>query len=85
MVHRGFYSAHVAMLLYQLLKHCLDLLVCGIKGQGQEFCNGLIVVKLKRNLKYKIYVYFEPALPYIMNQALTYLKSHNKCYEYLSI
>ena len=36
--------------------------------------NGLVVVKLKRDLKYKGHVYFEPVRPNIVYQALAYLK-----------
>ena len=32
--------------------------------------NGLILVKLKRGLKYRGHVYFEPVLPHIIYQAL---------------
>ena len=43
--------------------------------------NGLIVVKLKRNPKYRGYVYFEPVRPFAIYPTLDYLKSHNKFYE----
>ena len=45
--------------------------------------NGLIVVKLKRDLKYR--GYSEPVRPQIVYQALTYLKSYNKLYDNMSI
>ena len=47
--------------------------------------NGLIVVKLKRELKYRGYVYFESARSNVIYQALNYLKTHNKYYEDISI
>ena len=53
--------------------------------QGQQISNGLIVVKLKRNLKYKGHIYFQPVRPHIVYQALTYLKSYNKFYQDISI
>ena len=36
--------------------------------------NGLIVIKLKLDFKYRGHVYFEPECPHIIYQALTYLK-----------
>ena len=47
--------------------------------------NGLIVVKLKRDLKYKGYDFFEAVCPNAIYQALNYLKTHNKLYEDISI
>ena len=47
--------------------------------------NGLIVVKLKRDLKYKGYDFFEAACPNAIYQALNYLKTHNKLYDDISI
>ena len=38
--------------------------------------NGLIVVKLKRDLKYRSHVYFEPVRPHIVYQAFPFLKSY---------
>ena len=46
---------------------------------------GLIVVKLKRDLKYRGHIYFEAVRPHILYQALTYLKSYNKFHEDISI
>ena len=54
--------------------------ICSILPRP-TFSNGLIVVTLKRDLKYKRHVYFEPATPHTVYQALTYLKSYNKFYE----
>ena len=42
--------------------------------------NGLIMMKLKRDLKYGGYVYFESVCPSVIYQALNYLKTHNKFY-----
>ena len=39
--------------------------------------NGLVVIKLKRKLTYRGYVYFEPVWPELPNQALMYLKENN--------
>ena len=47
--------------------------------------NGLIVVKLKQVLKCQGHVFFEPVRPYIIYQALSYSKSHNKFYKDNSI
>ena len=47
--------------------------------------NGLIINKLKWNLKYNGYVYFEPVRPHTMYQMFAYLKSHNKLYEEISV
>ena len=41
--------------------------------------------KLKRDLKYRGNVYFEPIRPRIIYQAPAYLKSHNKFYKDISI
>ena len=43
------------------------------------------MVKLKRYLKYRYHIYVESARPYIVYQALTFLKSRNKCYEDISV
>ena len=64
--------------------------ICNIPVEAANICNilprpavsnGLIVVKLKRDLKYRGHVYFEPVRPNIIYQALTYLKLHNKFYK----
>ena len=47
--------------------------------------NELIVVKLKRDLKYIGYVYFEPVHPNVIYRALNYSKTHNKFCEDISI
>ena len=36
--------------------------------------NGFIVAKLKRDLKYRGYVYFEPVCPNVIYRAVNYLK-----------
>ena len=57
--------------------------ICNIPVEVANICNilprpavsnGLIVVKLKRDLKYRGHVYFEPVRQHIIYQALTYLK-----------
>ena len=58
--------------------------VCNILSRP-AVSNGLILVKLKSDLKYRGYAYFEPVRPHIIYQALTYLKSHNKFYEDISV
>ena len=47
--------------------------------------NRLIVVKLKRDLKYRGHIYFEQVWPHTAYQALTYLKSYTKFYDDISI
>ena len=47
--------------------------------------NGLVVVRLKRDLKYRGYVYFELANSNVIYQALNYLKTYNKFCEDISI
>ena len=68
--------------------------ICNIPVEAANICNilprsvvsnGLIVVKLKRDLKYRGRVYFEPVRPHIIYQALTYLKLHNIYYKDISI
>ena len=58
--------------------------VCNILPKP-SVSNGLIVVKLKRDLKYRGHVYFEPIRPHVIYQAMIYLKSHNKFYEDISV
>ena len=58
--------------------------ICNILARPAH-SNGLIVVKLNRDLKYRGYVYFEQVRPNVIHQALNYLKTHNKFYEYISI
>ena len=68
--------------------------ICNVPTETSNICNilprpadanGLIVVKSKRDLKYRGYVYFEPICPNVICQALNYLKTHNKFYEDISI
>ena len=47
--------------------------------------NGLITVKLKRHLRYRGHVYFEPVRSDSIYAALNYLKNNNKFYENISI
>ena len=42
------------------------------------FPNGLFLVKLKRDLKYRGHIYFESDLPHIVYEQFTSLKSCNK-------
>ena len=42
--------------------------------------NGLILVKLKRHLKYRGHVIFEPVRPTVVCEAIRFLKDHNKFY-----
>ena len=58
--------------------------ICNVLPRPED-SNGLSVVKLKRNLKYKGYVYFELVCPFTMYQTLDYLTSYNKFYEDNSI
>ena len=46
---------------------------------------GLIVVKLKRDLKYRGHKSFEPLRPHIIYEALAHMKSHNKSQKDISI
>ena len=39
------------------------------------------IVGLIGLIEYRANIYFEPVLPHITYQALTYLKTHNKFYE----
>ena len=51
-----------------------------------ESSNGLIVVKLKRDLKYCGYDCFESVRPNVIyQQALNYLKTHNNLYLWISM
>ena len=68
--------------------------ICNVSIETANVCNilprlavsnGLILVKLKRDLKYRGHAYFEPVCPHIIYQALTYLKSRNKFYEDISV
>ena len=47
--------------------------------------NGLIVLQLKQNLKYRGHVYFEPVRLNVIYQTLSYLKTHKKFYKDISI
>ena len=68
--------------------------VCNIPVEAANTCNilprpavssELILVRLKRDLKYRIHIYFEPVCSHILYQALAYLKSHNNVYTDISI
>ena len=58
--------------------------ICNILSRLAVF-NGLTVVKLRWDLKYRGLVYFKPASSCIICQALTYLESHNIFYKDNSI
>ena len=58
--------------------------VCKILPRPAD-SNGLILVKLKRDLKYRGHVYFEPVHPTVVHNALNYLKLHNIFYEDISV
>ena len=68
--------------------------ICNIPIKTANICNVLprtadsnkvIVVKLNRDFKYKVFAYFKPVHPNLIYQALNYLKTHNKFYEDISI
>ena len=68
--------------------------ICNILIEAANICNilprlpdstGLILVKQKRDLKYRGYIHFEPVDLNVIYQALNYLKTHNKFYEDTSI
>ena len=69
----------------------IDGSICSIPKEAASICNilarpvvsnGLIVVKLKMELKYRIHVYFEPVCQKMLHQALTYLI---KSYDHIAI
>ena len=60
--------------------------ICNIPIEAANICNifprpadsnRLTVVKLKQDLQYRVYVYFEPVRPNVIYQALNYLKTIN--------
>ena len=68
--------------------------ICNIPIEAGNICNispgpavfyGLIVVKLKKDPKYRDHVYFQPVCPHIVYQAHTYLKYYKKFYDDTSI
>ena len=68
--------------------------ICNALFESADICNvlrrpanskGLIAVKIKWDLKYRGYVYFESVRPFVIYQALDYLRSHNKFYKQISI
>ena len=59
-------------------------IICNILPRPADL-NELIVVKLKRDLKLRGYVYFEPVRPNVIYHALNYLKTRNKFYGDISI
>ena len=68
--------------------------ICNIPIEASNICNifsrptvsnGLIVAKIKLDLKNQVHGYFKPVRPHIVNQVLTYSKSHNKFCKNISI
>ena len=68
--------------------------ICNILIEAANICiilprhvdsNGLIVMKIKLDCKYRGHVYFKLVHPSPIYQALNYLKTHNKFYEDISI
>ena len=60
--------------------------ICNIFTEAANIdSDGLIAVKLKRDLKYRGYVYFEPVCANVIYQVLNYLKTRNKFYEDIPI
>ena len=59
-------------------------IICNI-SPSPAVSNWLNVGKLKRNLKYRVHVYFQPIRTHITYQTFAYLKSHNKFYADISI
>ena len=54
--------------------------ICNILPRSCD-SNGLIIVKLKRHMKYRGHPFFEPVRPSMIYEALEYLKTHNMFYE----
>lgn len=61
-----------------------DANICNVL-QRSRVSNGSIVIQLIRDLNYRGYTYSKPFFSHIMYQTLTYLKSHNKLYDDISI
>ena len=68
--------------------------ICNIPVETDTVCNvlprpvnnnGLVIVKLKRHLRYRGYAYFGLVGPSAIYEALNYLKRKNKFYEDISI
>ena len=68
--------------------------ICDIPLEAANICNnlsrpagsiGLIVIKLKRDLRYRGHLYIEPVHIRIIHQALAYSKSRNKFYVDISV
>ena len=57
----------------KLQKLTLVFVISPLKEQADS--NGLIVVELKRDIKYRGNAYFEPVCPNVIHQALNYLKT----------
>lgn len=61
-----------------------DANICNIL-QRSRVSNGSSVIQLIRDLNYGGYTYSKPFFSHIMYQTFTYLRSHNKLYEDISI
>ena len=61
-----------------------DANICNVL-QRSKVSNGSIVIQLIRDLNYRGYTYSKPFFSHIMYETFTYLKSHNKLYEDISI
>ena len=68
--------------------------ICNIPAETETVCNVLprpinnnehILIKLKRHLRYRGYVYFEPVRPSTTYKALNYLKRKNNFYKDICI
>ena len=51
----------------------------------QAGSNGIVVVKLKKKLKYRSHVYLEPVRPWFILRMLEYLKHNNEIYGDITI
>ena len=58
--------------------------ICNILPRPQD-SNRLIMVKLKRDLKYRGYVYFEPVRSNVIYRTLNYIRTDNNFYKDTSI
>ena len=54
--------------------------ICNILPRSCD-SNGLTIVKLKRHMKYRGYIFFELVWPSVIYEALEYLKTDNMFYE----
>ena len=68
--------------------------ICNVPIETSNICkmlprpadsNGLILVKLKRHLNYRVHVIFEPVNPFFVNEPIQFLKDHNKLYSHVLV